>query len=88
MGNKMNKNLSPVYSLKLKKYYFVFNSRLNFCFSFFYIGHIHNIVSTLTNVVKIDVENDVFLTLSDVVQINVEKDNVGSNVVQHCKLQR
>ena len=37
-----------------QKYYFVFESKLNF----FSNGHICNVVSTLPNVVKIDVEND------------------------------
>ena len=56
-----------------KKYYFVFESRL----IFFSNGHIRNVVSTLPNVVKIDVENDnVVSTLSNIVQFNVEKHNV------------
>ena len=61
-----------------QKYYFVFESRLNF----FSNGHIRNFVSTLLNVVKIDVENDVVSTLSNLVstlsnvQFNVEKHNV------------
>ena len=36
------------------KYYFVFESRLNF----FSNGQVGNVASTLTNVVKIDVENN------------------------------
>ena len=37
----------------------------------------HNVVSTLLNVVKIDVENDIVVsTLSNVVQIKLEMDNV------------
>ena len=40
-------------------------------------GHFHNDVSTLTNVVKLDVENDnVILTLSDFVHIDDEIHNV------------
>ena len=40
---------------------------------FFSNGHIRNVVLTLPNVVKIDVENDNGVsTLSDVVQFNVE----------------
>ena len=40
-------------------------------------GHIHNVVSMLINVVKIDVEiNSIVLTLPNVVNINFEKDKV------------
>ena len=61
-----------------QKYYFVFDSRLNFFFS---NGHIHNFVSTLPNVVKIYAENgNVVSTLSNVVQINVEIGNVDSTL--------
>ena len=57
------------------KYYFVFESRLNF----FSNGQVGNVASTLTNVVKIDVENNnVVSTFSNVVQFNVEKHNVVS----------
>ena len=67
---KNEKILSPA-----QKYYFVFEWRLNF----FSNGHIRNVVSTLPNVAKIDVENDdVVSTLSNVVQFNVENDNVVS----------
>ena len=49
------------------------------CYLFFLNGQIHNVVSTLPNVVKIDVENDnVVLTLSDVVHIIVDVHNVVS----------
>ena len=62
-----------------QKYYFVFESRLNF----FSNGHIRNVVSTLPNVVKIDVENDnVVSTLSNVVQFNVEIHNVVSTLLK------
>ena len=45
-------------------------------------GHIRNVVSTLPNVVKIDVENDnVVSTLSNVVEFNLE-------IVERCKFQR
>ena len=48
---------------------------------FFSNGHIRNVVSTLPNVVKIDVENDnVVCTLSNVVLFNFEKQNVVSTL--------
>ena len=48
---------------------------------FFPNGNIHNVVSTLPNVVKVDVEiENVVSTLLYVVQINVEIDNVDSNL--------
>ena len=50
-------------------------------FNFFSNGHIYNVVSTLPNVVKIEVENDnVVSTLFNVLQINVETDNVESTL--------
>ena len=61
-------------------------------FVFFRNGHFHNFVSTLTNVVKLDVEKDnVISTFSNVVHINVEIhsvdqtlfDVVNSNVEIH-----
>ena len=40
-------------------------------------GHIHNVVLTLPNFLKIEVENDnVVSTLSNVLQIYIEIDNV------------
>ena len=69
------KILSPPYSLKLKNFILFFNQDL----VFFPNGHICNVVSTLRNVVKIDVENDnVVWTLSNAVQFNVEIYNVVS----------
>ena len=62
------------------------------CFALFRNGHFHNVVSTFTNVVHINVENDnVVSTLSNVVYINVEIHNsdsmlfnvVNSNVEIH-----
>ena len=61
------------------KYYFVFESRFNF----FPNGHIRNAVSTLHNVVKIDVENDnVVPTLPNVVQFNVKIYSVVSTLLK------
>ena len=63
-----------------QKYYFIFESRLLFCF--FSNGHIYNFVSTLPNVAKIDVKNgNVVSTLSDAVQFNVEIHNFVSTVL-------
>ena len=51
------------------------------CFALFRNGHFHNVVSTFTNVVHINVENDnVVSTLSNVVYINVEIHNVDSTL--------
>ena len=59
-----------------QKHYFAFESRL---IIFFSNGHIHKVVSTLPNVVKINFENNnVVSTLSNVVQYNVEIHNVVS----------
>ena len=69
------KILSPAYSLKLKNII----SFLNRGLIFFPNGHIPNVVSTLPNVIKIDVENDnVVSTLSNIVQFDVEIHNVVS----------
>ena len=55
---------------------------INFFFVLFRSGHFYNIVSTFTNVVKLDVENDnVVLTLSNVVHVNVEIHNVDSTLL-------
>ena len=65
-----NEDFESTIFFEAQKYYFVFESRLNF---FFPNGHIRNFVSTLPNVVKIDVENDNLVsTLSNNVQFNVE----------------
>ena len=49
-----------------------------FCsFQLFENGHIHNVISTLINVIKLEVENNsIVSTLSNVVNINTEIDNV------------
>ena len=76
-GKKWRKIFSPTYSLKFKTIILF----LNRCLYLFSNGHIRNVVSTLPNVVKIDVENDnVVSTLSNVVQFNVEKHNVVSTL--------
>ena len=66
-----NEHFESTIFFEAQKYYFVYESRLNF----FPNGHFRNVVSTLPNVVKIDVE---------VVQFNVEI----YNVVERCKFQR
>ena len=77
---KMGKNKKNVESnifFGVQKY-FVFESRLLFFFS---NVQIRNVVSTLPNVVKIDVENDnVVSTFSNVAKFNVEKYNVVSTL--------
>ena len=55
---------------------------INFFFVLFRSGQFHNVVSTFTNVVKLDVENDnVVSTLSNVVHVNVEIHNVDSTLL-------
>ena len=63
MGKKWRKILSPIYSLKFKN-----NSFWIGAYIFFSNGHIRNVLSTLPNVVKTDVESDnVVSTLSNIV---------------------
>ena len=63
----MKKILSPAYSFKLKNVILYLNRGS----IFFSNGHICNLVSTLPNVVKIDVEMDnAVSTLSNVVQFS------------------
>ena len=72
---KLKKILSPAYFLKLKNIILF----LNWGLTFFWNGHIRNVVSTLPNVEKIDGGNDNFVsTLSNVVQFNFEIHNVVS----------
>ena len=75
---KLKKILSPAYSLKLKNVILL----LNWGLIFFWNGHIRNVVLTLPNIVKVDIENDnVVSTLSNVVQFNVEIYNVVSTLL-------
>ena len=77
---KNEENFESSIFFEAQKYYFVFESRLNF----FSNGHIRNVVSTLPNVVKINVENDnVVSTLPNVVQFNVEIHNVVSTFLNN-----
>ena len=84
MGNKVKKVLSQLYSIWI---ILLWSSKILFCVCFkaffsFSNGHFHNVVSTLPNVTKIDVENDIVVSkLSNVVQINVEIDNVDSTLL-------
>ena len=74
----MKKILTPANSLTHKIIILFFTRGL----IFFSNGHIRNVVSTLPNAVKINVENDnVVSTLSNVVQINVEIDNVDPKLL-------
>ena len=72
----------------------LWSSKISFCFwikayIFFSNGHIHNVVSTLPKVVKIDVENGkVVSTLSNVAQFNVEKHNAVSTFIWRCATSR
>ena len=71
----MKKILCPSYSFKLKNIILFLNRGL-----FFF--QIRNVVSTLPNVVKIDVENDnVVSTLSNVIQFDVEIHHVVSTLL-------
>ena len=79
----MKKILSPEYSLKLKNIILLLKWGLILSY-----GHIRNVVSTLPNVVKIDVENDnVASTLSNVAQFNIEIHNVASTLIWRCATQ-
>ena len=78
---KIEEDFESSIFLEAQNYYFAFESRLIYLF-FFRNGHIRNVVSTLPNVVKIEVENDnTVLTLSNVAQFNVEIHNVFSTLL-------
>ena len=75
---KIEEDVESSIFLEAQKNYFAFESRLNF----FSNGHFSNVISTLPNVVKIDVENDnVISTLPNVVQFNIETHNVISTLL-------
>ena len=67
-------------------------SYLNFSGCFFVLfrsGHFHNVVSTLSNVVHVNVEiHNVDSTLLDVVNFNVEIHNVVSTLIGRCLTSR
>ena len=74
----MNKNVESNIFFLVQKYYFVFESKL----IFFSNGHIRNVVSTLPNVVNIDVEkHNLVSTLLYVVNFNVDIHNVVSTLI-------
>ena len=67
--------------LETQKYYFAFESTLNF----FWNGHIRNVVSTLTKVVQFNVEiQNIVSTLLNVVNFNVDIHNVVSSMIWRC----
>ena len=70
--------MSPAYCLKLKNIILLLNQGL----LFFSNDHIRNVISTFSNVVKIDVENDnVASTFPNVVPFNVDVHNVVSTLI-------
>ena len=71
--------LSNVYFYIVRSLFpFLFEAQKYFCsFQLFENGHIHNVVSTLIYVMKLDVENNsIVSTLSNTVNIIAEIDNV------------
>ena len=75
--------------LLIKSVIFFWSSEIFFCsFQLFGNGHIHNVVWTLINLMKLDVENNsIVSTLSNVVNISVEIDERWFDVVQRCTFQ-
>ena len=81
----MKKILRSAYSLNLKNIVLFLNRSL----IFFSNGRICNVVSTLLNVVKIDVENDnVVSTLLNLVNYNFDVNNVVSTLIWRCAMSR
>ena len=82
---KIEEDFESSIFLEAQKYYFAFEWRLNF----FWNGYICNVVSTLPNVLKIDVENDnIVSTLSNAVRFNVDVHNVVSTLIWRCGTSR
>ena len=72
---------SEDYKIVVKTLNFGYALWINF-FVLFRSGHFHNVVSTFTNVVKLDVEHDnVVSTLSKVDHVSVEIHNVDSTLL-------
>ena len=71
-------SLSKASVVNLMRHLFFWSSKLFFCsFQLFENSHIHNVVSTLINVIKLYVENNSIVSaLSNVFNFNVEIDNV------------
>ena len=87
MGNNVKKILSPAYSLKLKNIIFLLTGTLAFIYLLIYLfifsnGHIHNVVSKLSNVLQINVEiENVNSALLNVVGFNIDVYNVASLLI-------
>ena len=79
-----NERAEEYYEIVIKTLILVYSILNEFYWSLFYFslfgsGYIHNVLSTLLNIVKLDVENNsVVLTLSNGVHINIEINNVDS----------
>ena len=85
---KIEEDFESSIFLESQKYYFAFESRL-ICFCFFLIGHIRNVVSTLSNVVQFNAEiHNVVSTLLNVVDFNVDVRNVVSTLIWRCATPR
>ena len=96
---KNEKNFESSISFEVQKYYFVLNRGFIFFFS---NGYIRNVVSTLSNFVKIDVESDTWFrrcltllnstlksnTVFNVVNFSVDVHNVVSTLIWRCEMLR